>query len=133
MMGTYPVLLGDACVGTVRVEREGLYYRFSCRCDLPGGQMRRLWMRQGSRETDLGLCVPMDGGFGTDKRLPMKQCGEGKPEFFLRSKEIRRTFIPLRPEEPFRYIHRLENAYLEQRGNTVGIVIPMDYDDASPL
>ena len=124
MVGTYDVRLGEKKVGTVRVEREGLYYRFSCRCDPGAQEMRRLWMRRGGRETDLGLCVPMAGSFGTEKRLPVKQCGQGEPEFFLWGQRQKHKFIPLSPEEPFRYLHRLENARLEQRGDIMGIVIP---------
>ena len=123
MVGIYGVFQDGREIGTVRVERQGLYYAFSCRCRIHSREMLRLWMHRGRRELDLGLCVPMEGGFGTEKRLPVKDCGEGEPGFFLRSPHVRQRFIPLAPEEPFRYIHRLENAYLEQRGNTLGIVI----------
>lgn len=125
MVGTYEIRMGDSVVGTVKVERQGLYYLFSGRCGLSGEVMHRLLMRCGGRETDLGLCVPMGDGFGTQKRLPVKQCGMGTPEFVLRPRQTERrgNFIPLRPEEPFRYIHRLENAYLERRGDRLGIVI----------
>lgn len=125
MVGTYDVFQGERAVGTIRVERLGLYYHFSCRCRPEGKQLLRLWMRRGRQETDLGLCVPVEGAFGTEKRIPVKQCGEGGPAFFLCAPHVRHQFIPLAPEEPFRYIHRLENAYLEQRGNTLGIVIPI--------
>ena len=118
--------MGDRSVGTVQVEKQGLYYHFSCRCSLSGEVMQRLWLYCGGKETDLGLCVPMEGGFGTEKRISAKQCGQGKPQFLLRPKqtEIRGNFIPLSPEEPFRYLHRLEHAFLERRGEQLGIVIP---------
>lgn len=121
MVGNYDVYLGDRTVGTVDVEKQGLYYRFSCRCDCGGKEMHRLLLRSGGKETDLGLCVPVAGGFGTEKRLPVKQCGTGTPEFFLRPRGGK--FIPISPEEPFRYIHRLESAFLERRGEVLGIVI----------
>lgn len=126
MDGSYEIYLGDRPVGTATVEREGLYYHFSCRCALSGEVMHRLLLRCGGKETDLGLCVPLDGGFGTEKRIPVKQCGDGEPNFYLRPKNAERKgrFIPLRPEEPFAYIHRLENAFLERRGVETGIFIP---------
>lgn len=125
MVGIYDVRMGDKPVGRVQVEQEGLYYHFSCRCTLSGEVMYRLWLRSGGKATDLGLCIPMEGAFGTEKRVPVRQCGAGTPEFVLRPKqtELRGNFIPLRPEEPFRYIHRLQNAYLERRGEQLGIVI----------
>lgn len=124
MVGTYEVKLEERTVGTVTVAKEGLYYRFSCRCRLSGEVMYRLWLLCGGKELDLGLCVPMGDGFGAEKKLPVKQC-PGTPRFLLRPKqtEIRGNFIPLSPEEPFRYIHRLQDAYLERRGERLGIVI----------
>lgn len=125
MEGIYEVRLGDRAAGTVRVERQGLYYRFSCRCSLSGERMHRLVLRRGGVETDLGLCVPMAGAFGTEKRIPAARCGQGTPEFILRPKGAseRGQFIPLSPEEPFRYLHRLQDAHLERRDGTLGIVI----------
>ena len=126
MEGNYPVYFGEQAVGRVQVKREGLYYRFSCRCRPAGGEMHRLWMICGEKETDLGLCVPMGyDSFGTEKRIPVKQCGPGEPTFCLRHKDdiFRGKFIPLSPEEPFQYIHRLETAFLEKRGTRLGIVI----------
>ena len=126
MEGCYEVFLGEQTVGTVDVVREGLYLRFSCRCRPVDREVIRLWMSCGEREMDLGLCVPMDEEFGTEKSIPIRQCGTGMPMFFLRHKDDTRRgkFIPLSPEEPFRYIHRLERAFLERRGERVGIVVP---------
>ena len=120
MDGTYDVMLGRQKAGRVEVTREGLYYRFSCRCRTEGREMLRLWMACGKQEVDLGLCVPMGNEFGTEKRIPVRQCGTGRPEFILRPKD---HFIPLSPEEPFGYLHRLESAFLERRGEKVGIVL----------
>ena len=121
----YEVFADEKMVGTVEAIREGLYIRFSCRCQPSDRDMIRLWMICGEQEIDLGLCVPMDGGFGTEKRIPAKQCGTGEPQFCLRHKDDTRRgkFIPLSPEEPFQYIHRLETALLQRRGTQLGIVI----------
>ena len=125
MDGCYEVFQEGKAVGTVEVRREGLYYRFSCRCKPEGGEMMRLWMICGEEETDLGLCIPMDGIFGTEKRIPAKLRAPGQPSFCLYHKDdiFRGRFIPLSPEEPFQYLHRLENAFLERRGRQVGIVL----------
>ena len=121
----YEVFLDETAVGTVEMHREGLYCHFSCRCHPVDRERIRLWMLCGEREVDLGLCVPMGDAFGTEKRIPARQCGTGTPEFVLRHKDdiLRGKFIPLSPEEPFQYIHRLETAFLEKRGTRLGIVI----------
>lgn len=121
----YEVFLGEKAVGTVEMQKEGLYVHFSCRCRPVHRDMIRLWMICGEKEIDLGLCVPMDGGFGTEKRISAKLCGSGEPTFCLRHKNdtLRGKFIPLSPEEPFQYLHKLETAFLEKRGTRLGIVI----------
>ena len=121
----YEVFAGEKAVGKVEAAREGLYVRFSCRCQPTDRDMIRLWMICGEKETDLGLCVPVGDVFGTEKRIPAKQCGDGNLQFCLRHKDdtLRGKFIPLSPEEPFQYIHRLETAFLERRGTRLGIVI----------
>ena len=125
MDGKYEVFRNGRAVGSAEMAREGLYMRITCRCYLPGREMLRLWMDCGEKEIDLGLCVPMGEGFGTEKRIPASRCGPGRPRFFLRHKDdlLRGNFVPLSPEEPFRYLHRLEKAYLEKRNGKVGIVI----------
>lgn len=115
MEGTYGVYFGTQMAGKVQVTRQGLYYRFSCRCRLTGDVMCRLRISSGGRRESLGVVVPMDGGFGLDTRLPVKKLGQGTPEFALVPKhEIGGSrLVPICPEEPFSYIARLKAAFLE--------------------
>lgn len=114
-------------MGKVQVERQGLYYRIHCRCQMTGEIMCCLQAQCGDRQENLGVVVPMDGGFGLDTRLPVKRLGEGELSFTLTPKNgqaQKGTFIPLAPEEPFAYISRLKDAFLERQGNVLGVVIP---------
>ena len=67
---------GDRLVGRVRAERQGLYYLFRCRCRLSGEAAFRLLVSCGEKQEDLGILVPMEGGFGLDTRRPVKRLGE---------------------------------------------------------
>ncbi len=128
MDGTYEVRMGDKAVGQASLRREGLYYHISCRCTLPGKEMYRLILGCGSKREDLGVCVPMEGQFGVDKKIPCKRLREGTPEFRLRPKidqmDAPGKFIPVYPEEPFAYIRRLEKAYLACQDGQLGVMIP---------
>lgn len=126
MEGEYDVYFGRQAVGTLQVRRQGLYYRVRCRCSLPGDAVCRLIFRTGEREESLGVPVPEGGVYVLEKMVPIKRFGEERPEFFLTSgRETRRgIFVPLCPEEPFRYIERLKDAYLEERNGRTGVVIP---------
>ena len=125
MVGDYELTrMGKPC-WHVTVEKQGLYYHISCRCRLPAGQMYCLTVICGDRRENLGVCVPMDGQFGAEKRIPCKRLGEGTPEFTLLPKHEKPEgkFLPVFPEEPFPHLSRLGDAHLENRAGQLGIVI----------
>ena len=124
-MDTYSVIQADKMVGTAEVAREGLYYRIRCRCTLTGETVSRVLVRCGEREEGLGILVPEDGAFVLETRIPVKKIGEGPLSFSAVPKHgpMEGRFVPLSPEEPFRYISRLKDAYLEIRNGRVGVVI----------
>ncbi len=127
MEESYEVLFGSVPAGKVQVLRQGLYYLFHCRCRLTGDVMCRLFVRRGDREESLGVVVPMGDGFGLDTRIPVKRLGEGSMEFRLVPKADRprgETFVPIAPEEPFTYLEKLKDAYLDRRNGVLGAVIP---------
>ena len=114
-------MLWDRPVGKVEVTREGLYYRFRCRCKLEEDTVCRV---TAGRES-LGILVPCGDGFELRTKLPAKRFGDTAPEFRLVPNKpvLEGKFIPIKPEEPFAYLERLKEAYLEYRGNEMGIYI----------
>lgn len=125
MEGSYEVCFGKDTVGKVQVLRQGLYYRFICRCRLTGDVICRLVVRCGEKQENLGIVVPMEDGFGLDKKIPVKQIGEGNMDFLLVPKhdQLMGKFVPICPEEPFAYITRLKESFLVRKDGQVGIVI----------
>lgn len=117
--------MGDTLIGTAQVERRGLYYHIQVRCELAGGVMHKVLMCCDGREENLGILFPVDGKFGLSTRIPVKRIGEGKIIFRIlpRHGSLSGRFVPLSPQEPFQYITRLKDSFLERRGNTTGIVI----------
>lgn len=126
MEGIYPVFFGSQQVGKVQVQKQGLYYRFFCRCKLTGDVVCRLMACCGGLQESLGVVVPVEDGFGLEKSVPVKRLGQGPAEFRLvpRHETAVGIFVPLSPEEPFAYIKNLKNAYFERRYGQAGIVIP---------
>ncbi len=122
----YGVFFGSQNVGKVQVEKQGLYYRFQCRCRLSGEVVCRLYVTAGDKQENLGVVVPMDGGFGLDTRIPAKRLGDGAMQFCLRPKHPKRQgqFYPIYPEEPFSYICRLKEGFLARQEGQIGLMIP---------
>lgn len=80
---TYDITFESSPVGMAQMEKQGLYYRFVCRCRLPEEGLYRIHVIYGDKREDLGICVPVDGVFGMDKMVSAKRLGEGTPAFEL--------------------------------------------------
>ena len=151
MAETYDITYEGAPVGAARMEKLGLYYVFSCRCRLPKEGLYRIHAISGDTREDLGICIPMDGAFGMDKKIPTKRLGDGRLTFELVPKDWKpweivpesepvpqmeeteeetvqnesdeEVFVPVSEEEPFEHLDKLEDARMEMRDDQVGIVI----------
>ena len=87
MDGVYEITYEGAPVGKAQIEKQGLYYHFSCRCRLPEEGFFRIHVINSDQRENLGICVPIDDVFGMDKRLPVARLGEGNLSFELLPKE----------------------------------------------
>lgn len=128
MEGTYEIYLGRDNVGEAKVERQGLYYCFTCRCRLHSEVISRVTVTCGGHTESLGILAPMGKEYCLTKKLPVKKLKDGIPEFRIMPKRpgMPGVFIDVYPEEPFRYIAKLEKAYLEERRGRLGIMIKED-------
>lgn len=84
--------------------------------------MYRLVVSCAAVKENLGILVPRDGSFILHTKLPVKRIGEGDMTFHLASvqESVSAAFIPICPEEPFAYIDRLKEAYLERKYGQLG-------------
>lgn len=119
------VFLGRQNVGTVQVLQQGLYYRIKSRCELSGDVICRLWVDCGEQSMSLGVMVPVDGMFELDTSIPMKRFGGKILKFYLMPmhETSEDTFAPIYPEEPFSYIARLKDTFLQYQNGQMGIKI----------
>ena len=125
MEQSYSVTICGQQAGKVIVQRQGLYYLFSCRCRLSGDMMYRLSVTCGAQQESLGILIPKDGNFMLETKVPVKRIGEGEMSFILIPKQVplSGTFVPISPEEPFAYISRLKKSFLVYKNGQVGILI----------
>lgn len=123
--GDYEVYFGNQLAGKTQVIKSGLYYRIVCRCRVTGAVMCRLSVLSEDTSVDLGILVPTDGGFGLDTRIAQKKLGKGKLNFriIVKNENARHKFMPITPEEPFSYLSRLKEGFLERQGSQLGIML----------
>ena len=121
MEGDFEIKLGDRPVGKVSVTREGLYYRFVCRCQLEKDSVCRVL----AGEISLGILVPQGNGFYLETRMPVKRFSGESKDFQIQPNRpvLDGKFIPIKPEEPFAYLTRLKDAHLVRQNGQIGILI----------
>ena len=121
----YEVRFGNKSVGKVQLLREGLYIHVICRCMMPGREIFRLYIIQEDRRESLGVLVPEGDGLILNKRIPAKRFAGGVPAFTVSTGSGTQMgeFVPISPEEPFLYIHRLKSSFLETENGKIGIRI----------
>lgn len=124
-MRTYPILRGGETIGQACVEKKGLYYHFSCRCDLSGEVIYRLTASCGEKYENLGVPVPDSENFVLSTRIPVNKLGQGDMTVRAVPKHssLEGKFIPISPDEPFEYLRKLEKAVFEKRNGQPGIVL----------
>ncbi len=120
----YDVFMGSKAVGSARLEKQGLYWKIRCSCLLSGEVTHKVLVRSGEQEIDLGILVPEGERFVLTTRVAMKHLPQ-EPTFSVKPRRPKpqTVFQPIVPDEPFGYIEELSQAYLETKGNQVGIVI----------
>lgn len=121
----YPIFLGQEQIGEAKVIRQGLYDQFFCRCKLSGEIVHRLVLKMGNQTENLGILVPNGAFFELTKKLPVSRVGKGPFRICAvpRHTQLDERFIPLIPDEPFSYLHRLNGAYLAWRDGQIGVII----------
>ena len=134
MEGVYDIMLGGRPVGQAAVFRKGLYLYFDCRCRLSGETVCRIRVKCGEAETDLGIPVPEGREFVLRTKKPVKGMGTGVPEFWVMPNRVTlpENWVPVRAEEPFAYLTRLQDAFLEVRDGQVGISFREGSEALSP-
>ena len=127
-MKIYSVSIGGENVGSVNVETAGLYYRFCCECQLSGEVMFHLMLSTEEGEHYLGLLAPRNGSYVLEKMVAKKKVGKGAWKFLLRPRHepVTQRFIPIRAEEPFAYLSRLQELVLAVRNGQMGVILKME-------
>ena len=116
MVFNYDVTYGENTVGTVQLEREGLYLRLRCRCRVQDNEIHRLYA-DGEK---IGVLLPENGELVLETKVAAKRLKEGSA-FSL--DDIRRTFIPIHPGEVFGHLGKLRLAKLAVREGEPGIFL----------
>lgn len=119
----YDIYMGTKVVGQAEVIKEGLYYRFSCKCTPPDEGIYRIVVSDAGNTKDLGICVPTGEWFCLVTRVPIKYLPGEKLEFSLVPKDKQEIAVPVATNEPFSKLDKLDSAHLQEFDDKMEIVI----------
>ena len=95
----YAVMYRNEQVGKLQIQKQGLYCRLQCRCQLPEDDIYRLRMLAGEDSTHIGVLVPEGDGFVLDKNIPAKRIPSGQLRFAVHGSREAEVREPEKPEE----------------------------------
>lgn len=126
MQESYKVYRGQEITGEATVEKEGLYFRIRCRCELDREIMYKLLVTWDGGEENLGILAPVDGRFGLEKKVPAKRIPIEEITFHVvpRHQRLEKRFAPVYPEEPFSYLDKLKKATFATQDGQAGVQLP---------
>ena len=119
----YDIFMGSQVVGQAEATKEGLYYRFTCKCSPPDEGIHRIVVSDENNTRDLGICVPAGEWFCLVSRVPIKYLSDGELNFTLLPRENDQKVVPVVPNEAFEDLDMLDSAYLQESEGNAEIVI----------
>lgn len=124
MVISYDIFMDGEAVGTASLEKEGLYWKIRCCCDLSGDVAYQVTLKAGEK-IDLGILVRESNGFCLTKRIAMKRIGDILPSFTVKPRvtKTQESFQPIISDEPFAYIENIKDSHLEERDGELGIML----------
>lgn len=124
-MKYYEVKFENQVAGKVKIDKEGLYYRFSCECRLPQSGIYRLMAECTDGKMPLGILVFESGKFVLNTKVAIKRFGTCPIAFSVvaDNADEKMKFVPLYPDAPFSHIANLDSARLVFRGGQIGITV----------
>lgn len=118
----FDVMLNERTVGTASVNREGLYYHFSCKCILPDKDIHAIWVLWEGGSRKLGVCVPEGRYAYLNTKVPVKYIPGGKLYFRIDHRE-ELDFYPVDPDVAFAHMDKLTKARFAEVNGKPGLVI----------
>lgn len=124
MEENYAVMYRKEQVGKLQMQKQGLYCRLQCRCQLPGDDIYRLRMLAGEDSTHIGVLVPEGDGFVLDKKIPAKRIPSGQLNFVVRGNRDEESREPEKreespkeiPEKPFeKTLEQIQESEVEEK------------------
>lgn len=117
----YKILWNGKQVGQAKVEREGLYYKFTCVCVFHNYDIHRIIVSDGKELVKLGVCIPDGDKFTLSTRVPAKYLPGSSLCFTVEADST--SAIPVFSGKLFAHLDKLETARFQIINGQSNIII----------
>lgn len=120
----FAVFNNDIVCGKASMEKQGLYYRILCKCEIQTDFPCKIELHSSDAVINLGTCVKVGDSYCIDTKIPCKYIRGDKPEFYIVSKKHAQSssFIPIHEDMPFPHLRRLDKARICHQEGQIGVV-----------
>ena len=122
-MDQYDVYFEDKAVGTVTMEKNGLYMQIQCVCNSVPTGFYTLILSSDKEIINLGLLLPVKDGFGVNTCLPAARIGSRNRFHIFNSKKNNRKCVAADPTVPFKYLSDILNLKVQLDGKQLWILV----------
>ena len=124
-MDKIEIYFGVNCVGWASLEKEGLYYRISCKCNMTEKSIFRVIMASANGRYPIGVLLPAAPGFALSARIPVKKVDLNTLHFMVEPLDSDEGCIriPISADLELPWLQQLENARLHYHNGSKILVI----------
>ena len=131
MCNKYNIYHKQSVVGEAIVSQEGLFYHFQCLCRIPSKAIHHVIVSNGNKKFNLGVCIPQNKQFSSQKRIPIKHFDSQDFTFNLIERDQTQV-AEINPAKPFDFLADLEDARLDDTDDSIRILFS-NRKDLSPI
>lgn len=110
-MNEVAILYGSLVVGEAKIQRQGLYYLFSCSCRFSKSGIYKLWAASAGKQIKLGVCVPEKNCYTLYRKIPTAHFGDDEISVYVMNEDERK--IDNQPKGELVSLEKLDQAVLE--------------------
>ena len=121
----YEIFMQGQSAGTATVEKEGLYFTFTCICYLQTRGIYRVSVSQGDHSENLGVLLPSGSVYKLTTKIPQNRFSAEEFTFQIMDtqKKASGTFVPLVSGQPYFHISALRRSCLKKLDGQIFIYL----------
>lgn len=124
-MMEYPIYYAGNRVGNAVLEKQGMFYKIRCHCDIQVDKLTKIQMNIEGDALDLGICLKCQNGIGLSTRINTKILEGKNPSFSVHTDDESEGILnPISENAPFAYLEYISQGKFIRKEEKTYILLP---------